>query len=166
MARNKKPLPQGPAQEGMRKALEQLQKLSNSALFQEFRQNPPKSNPELHERIREASESPSAQKMREHLRAFFEKSEERVPSQRKRKRASGAGAKPKLTAEQIERGIAMMFSARVLLSDVPLGTKRACDLLRQTLGVEVSDLTLRRRIINPAWERFRATTPDNATNQA
>ncbi|SHI11865.1 hypothetical protein [Bradyrhizobium erythrophlei] len=156
MARNRKRQPQHPAQEGMRRTLDQLEKLSNSLVFRELRERPPKSNPELEERIRRISESPSIKRLREQLLVLLGKPDEPAPPSKKRKRAPGAGRPPTLTEEEIERGIKLLFSAKVMLSEVPISPKRACGLLREAgIGVSVSDLTLRRRIINAARDRLR-----------
>jgi hypothetical protein len=157
MAGNRKRQPKDPAQEAMRKILDQLQKLSNSPLFRDLRESPPtKSNPELMERIRKFSESPSIRRVREQLLAFMAELDEGVPPPaKKRKRAPGAGRPSTLTEEEIERGVKLVFSA-IVVSEVALSPKRVCWLLREAgIGVKLSDLTLRRQIINAARDRLR-----------
>ena len=93
--------------------------------------------------------------MRELLGTLYDKLEQEAPLSRRRKRAPGAGRPSKLTEQEIERGIKLLFSGKVLLSPLPMNPKRVCELLRETLGVNVSDLTLRRRIIKPGFDRLR-----------
>jgi hypothetical protein len=126
-------------------------------LLRQIHQNPPKSKSELVEHIRKVSDSPSADRMRELLRLFLDNLEEQSPSSNKRQRAPGAGAKPKLTQDEIERGIKLLFSGKLLLSKTAISPTRACDILRAAgIGVNVSDATLRRRIVNVVRDRFRA----------
>ena len=152
MPRKRKALTRNSGHERLLTALDDLQ-----LLFRQIHQNPPKSKAELEERIRKVSDSPSAERMRELLRLFLDNLEEQAPSSKKRKRAPGAGAKPKLTQDEIERGIKLLFSGKLLLSKLPISPTRACDILRDAgIGLNVSDLTLRRRIVNVVRDRFRA----------
>lgn len=108
--------------------------------------------------MRERSISLSAEKMRELLRAWTEPAPPAEKKKKKKKtRAPGAGRPPALTQEEVERGIRLLFSGKVLLMKQPVSPKRAFALLREAgIGVNVSDLTLRRRILNVAGERLRA----------
>ena len=138
-----------PAHEGMRKAQEQLRKLSNSPLMAELRRNPPKAMPELQEKMRKASESGSVKDTAERVRKIRETLEE-APPPKLRQRARGGGRPRLLTEKDVERGIQVVSNLKSLHG------QRAFDELRKAgIGNDISDDVLRKWIVNVVRDQRR-----------